>query len=492
MEGDFLLSPKTQIFSASTILREAEYLAGKLRCATGFPFVIDSQPAAPKEIPAIELIADADLHRLGKEGYQLAVEGESVKLRSSTAAGIFYGIQTLLQLLPPVLFDGRPRPEISWSLPRVRIEDSPRFGWRGAMLDCGRHFMPLEFIRKFVDLLALHKLNIFHWHLTEDQGWRIEIKKYPRLTEVGAWRRETVRGNLNHLPHGDGVPHGGFYSQEEIRALVTYAAARHITIVPEIEMPGHSQAAIAAYPELGCTSETLEVGTRWGVIENILTPSEQTISFMQDVLTEVIALFPSPFIHIGGDEAAKTQWEASSAIHARMTEVGAKDMHELQSYFIRRMDEFLTKQGRRLVGWDEILEGGLATGATVMSWRGVKGGIEAARAGHDVVMAPNTHTYFDYQPTQTPLEKVLAYEPIPDELNPDEARHILGVQGQIWTEHIPTPQRVEYMAFPRLCALAEVGWSSPNSRQVGSFNERLRGHLKRLDALGVNYQPLED
>lgn len=499
LEGDYSLSPAMQIYSAPAFLSEAEYLAGKLRRATGYSFPIAKQ-GAPKKIQAIELIENSDLQRLGSEGYQLAVEADTIKLKSSATAGIFYGIQTFMQLLPPALFDGRPRPEVAWTLPRLVIEDSPRFGWRGAMLDCGRHFMPVEFIRKFIDLLAHHKLNVFHWHLTEDQGWRIEIKKYPKLTEVGAWRRETVRGNLNHLPHGDGVPHGGFYSQEEIRALVTYAAERHITIVPEIEMPGHSQAAIAAYPELGCTADKLDVATRWGVIENILNPSEKTIAFMQDVLAEVLELFPSRFIHIGGDEATKTQWEASPAIRARMVEVGARDMQELQSYFIRRIDEYLTGQGRRLLGWDEILEGGLAPGATVMSWRGVKGGIEAARAGHDVVMAPNTHTYFDYLQSDDflaepltfagplPLEQVLSYEPIPVELTPDEARHILGVQGQLWTEFVPTPQHAEYMLFPRLCALAEVAWSSPDARKDGAFHERLRRHLKRLDLLSVKYR----
>jgi hexosaminidase len=504
LEGDYALTSSTQIFSTSAFLREAEYFAEKLRGATGFPFVIAAHPTAPKETPAIELILEPNLKRLGKEGYQLAVEGDTLKLKSSAATGIFYGIQTLLQLLPPALFEGRPRPELSWTLPRVLIEDSPRFGWRGAMLDCGRHFMPIEFLHKFIDLLALHKLNVFHWHLTEDQGWRIEIKKYPKLTEIGAWRRETTRGHLNANLGGDGVPHGGFYTQEQVRALVAYAAERHITIVPEIEMPGHAQAVIAAYPELGCTSEKLEVGTRWGIIEDILNPSEKTFAFLQDVLSEVIALFPGPFIHIGGDEAVKTQWENSPTIRARMAETGAHDAHELQSYFIRRIGEFLSHQGRRLIGWDEILEGGLAPGATVMSWRGVDGGIAAARAGHDVVMTPNTHTYYDhYQSDDTDaeplaiggllsLEKVCGYEPIPEGLSPDQARHILGVQGQLWTEYVPTPRHVEYMAFPRLCALAEVGWSTPDARQDGSFHKRLHRHLKRLDLLGVKYRPLDN
>jgi len=364
--------------------------------------------------------------------------------------------------------------------------------------------MPIEFLRKFIDLLALHKLNVFHWHLTEDQGWRIEIKKYPRLTEVGAWRRETERGQHSANLGGDGIPHGGFYTQEQIRALVSYAAERHITIVPEIEMPGHSQAAIASYPEIGCASQKLEVSTSmWASSENILNPSEKTFAFLENVLSEVIALFPSPFVHVGGDEAGKTPWENSPAIRARMAEVGARDVHEMQSYFIRRISHFLARQGRRLVGWDEILEGGLAPGATVMSWRGIEGGIEAARAGHDVVMAPNTHTYLDhYQSSDTageplafggliPLEKVLEYEPVPPELSPDQALHILGVQGQLWTEYMPTPRHVEYMAFPRLCALAEVGWSTSDARRDGSFHGRLRDHLKRLNLLDVKYRSLD-
>jgi hexosaminidase len=496
LEGDYLLSGATQIFSAPAFLQEAEYLAAKLRCATGFPFDIQAHPAAPKDASAIELILDPDLHRLGQEGYQLAVEADTLKLKSSAAGGIFYGIQTLLQLLPSAIFDGRPHPELTWTLPQVLIEDSPRFGWRGAMLDCGRHFMPVEFLRKFIDLLAFHKLNVFHWHLTEDQGWRIEIKKYPKLTEIGAWRRETVLGHHDAKLGGDGIPHGGFYTQEEIRALVAYAAGRHITIVPEIEMPGHSQAAIAAYPELGCTSAKLEVATRWGVIENILNPSERTFAFLEDVLSEVIGLFPGTFVHIGGDEAVKTQWEGSPAIRERMTEVGARDAHELQSYFIRRIGQFLARQGRRLIGWDEILEGGLAPGATVMSWRGMSGGIEAARSGHDVVMTPSSHTYFDgYLPDDAvgllSLERVLDFEPIPAELSADQSRHILGLQGQLWTEYMKTPQQVEYMAFPRLCALAEVGWSSPSVRRDGSFLGRLHRHLKRLDLLGVKYRSLD-
>jgi hexosaminidase len=388
-------------------------------------------------------------------------------------------------------------------VPAVLVEDSPRFRWRGMHLDVARHFMPREFVLRYIDLLALHRMNSFHWHLTEDQGWRIEIRKYPRLTEVGAWRTETLVGRMTSDPAArvyDGTRHGGSYTQEEIREVVEYARRRFINVVPEIEMPGHSQAAIAAYPELGNTGDTLPVWTHWGVTPNILNVEESTIRFMQDVLTEVLELFPGPFIHIGGDEAPKTQWEQSPRAQARMRELGLANEEELQSWFIRRMDAFLVERGRRLVGWDEILEGGLAPNATVMSWRGTSGGLAAARAGHDVVMAPTSHTYFDYYQSRDreseplaiggflPLDTVYAFEPIPAELEPRFHHHILGAQGQVWTEYMKTPSHVEYMAFPRVAALAEVVWTPKERRDVADFRERLATHLRRLDALGVNYR----
>jgi len=387
-------------------------------------------------------------------------------------------------------------------MPCLEIEDYPRFSWRGMHLDVGRHFMPKEFIKKYIDLIALHKMNTFHWHLTEDQGWRIEIKKYPRLTQIGAWRKETIAGHFSKKPMKfDGIAHGGFYSQDDIREIVEYAHRRYVTVVPEIEMPGHSQAAIVAYPELGNLSEKLPMRTYWGVDENILNADESTILFMQDILTEVLGLFDSEFIHIGGDEAPKKQWEQSTKAQARIKELGLKDEHELQSYFIKRMDTFLTSKGRRLIGWDEILEGGLAPGATVMSWRGEKGGITASKAGHDVVMATTDYTYFDYyqgdpkmEPLAIggylPLQKVYSYNPIPAGMSKEQAKHILGAQGQVWTEYISTPKKAEYMAFPRACALSEVLWTPMEKKDYNNFIDRLDIHLKRLDILDVNFRPL--
>lgn len=371
------------------------------------------------------------------------------------------------------------------------------------MLDCCRHFMPGHFVKKFIDLLAYHKMNVFHWHLTEDEGWRIEIKKYPKLTSVGAWRKETPYGHYEADMGGDGVPHGGFYTQEEIREIVAYASARHVTIVPEIEMPGHSQAAVAAYPELGCTDEKLEVGPKPFTCTNIFNPNEETILFLQDVLKEVMDLFPGPFVHVGGDEAAKSQWIKSASVQRRMREVGARSADELQSYFIQRMDAFLAGHGKRLVGWDEILQGGLAPGATVMSWQGTEGGVLAAQAGHDVVMTPHTETYLNFYQThevakeplaiggRLPLERVYCYEPIPKELSEEEGRHILGVQGQLWSEYLSSTDLVEYMAFPRLSALSEVAWSTPAARDLQSFLARLKTHVKRLDILQVRYRPVD-
>ncbi len=320
--------------------------------------------------------------------------------------------------------------------------------------------MPKEVVLKLIDLIALHKMNVLHLHLTEDQGWRIEIKRYPRLTSVGAWRKESMVGHYEENLF-DGIPYGGFYTQDDIREIVRYAADRFVNVVPEIEMPGHSEAAIAAYPELGNTSQPVEVRTRWGVSEDVYNVDDSTIQFLKNVLDEVLELFPSKLIHIGGDEAPKTQWHASAAAQEKMKQLGLKDEHELQGWFIRQIDAYLTAHGRRLVGWDEILEGGLAPGATVMSWRGEQGGLAAARAGHDVVMTPGESTYFDHYQSRDhkaegiaiggflPLEKVYAYEPVPKELSPEEAQHVLGSQGQLWTEYIPDPKRLEYM-MPRI------------------------------------------
>lgn len=510
-DGEIRLLPTSRIFATEEEVKsEAEFLAQQLRRATGFPFEIIDGLDTAKDDNDIALALAPDVSGLGSEGYRITTdEGQPLTISAGTTCGIGRGIQTLLQLLPAAIFDCGPRNKgFVWVMPRVMIEDSPRFQWRGAMLDCVRHFMPVEFVKKFINVMALHKLNTFHWHLTDDQGWRLEIKKYPKLTSVGSRRRETMLGHYDAKHYqsgasGDGIPHEGFYTQEEAREIVAYAAARHITVVPEIEMPGHNDAAIAAYPELGCTGEEIQVRTEWGISPHILNPKQSTIEFFKDILREVLAIFPSEFIHIGGDEALKCEWDGSPEVIARMSEVGAKDSHELQSWFIRCMDRFLTEQGRRLVGWDEILEGGLAPGAAVMSWRGVEGGIAAAKQGHDAVISSYGHTYLDYyqaaDQTGEPLaicgcltlEMVYGFEPIPDELTPDEAKHIIGVQGQVWTEYMQTPTKVEYMAFPRLAALAEVAWSSASSRNYSSFRAHLSRHLQRLNILGVSYRPLD-
>jgi hexosaminidase len=493
LEGQFILLENASISANANALGKAEQLANFLRPTTGF-----SLPVVEGTGGTIHLELNQKIE--GTEAYELSISSSSVNLKASSEAGLFYAIQSLKQLFPTSIFS-ESRVENSWTIPCITIQDSPRFAWRGAHLDVSRHFMPLAFVKKFIDLMALHKLNIFHWHLTDDQGWRLESKKYPLLTEVGAWRKQTMIGHgMQENPDFDGVPHGGFYTQVEASEIVAYAQQRHITVMPEIELPGHAQAALAAYPEFGNTSEKLEVWDAWGVNENVFNPLEPTILFLQEILEEVISIFPSTYIHVGGDECPKTQWEQSAAAQNRMQELEIPDEHALQSYFIGRMDKFLTTKGRRLVGWDEILEGGLTENATVMSWRGEEGGISAAKAGHDVVMTPGSHTYFDhYQSEQTELEplaiggftsleKVYGYEPIPPQLTELEARHVLGSQAQHWTEYMPNPSHVEYMAFPRLCAFSEVVWSDKTSRNYQDFLKRLTPHLERLELLKVNYR----
>ncbi len=501
-QGSFTLTPDTIIQADRASVDLGRRLAAYLEPATGFQWRVQTTPGGTSK--RIALAIDPRLERLGDEGYTLDVEPHRVVLRAAQPAGLFYGIQTIRQLLPPEVFREAKVSGIEWTLPAVRIEDKPRFGWRGMHLDVGRHFMPKEFVKKYIDLLALHKMNVFHWHLTEDQGWRIEIKKYPRLTEVGAWRKQTIVGHQPDNNPGDakfdGIRHGGYYSQDDVREIVAYAKDRFVTVVPEIEMPGHAVAAIASYPELGVDGTPTEVATYWGVFDNIFNPTDATIRFMQDVLTEVLDLFPSRFIHIGGDEADKARWKANAAVQARIKQLGLKDEEELQSWFVRQMDTFLTSKGRRLVGWDEILQGGLAPGATVMSWRGGEGGTAAARQGQDVVMAPTTYAYFDYYPAKPteqeplaiggylPLDKVYSFDPVPADLEPKYASHVLGGQGQVWTEYLPTPKAVEYMAYPRTCALAEAVWTPPAEKDFADFVMRLDVHAKRLRILDVNYR----
>ena len=508
-EGRFRITARTVIWTDPASTSIGHQLARYLEPSTGLTLRVQTGQSAPAR--SIALRRDATLKRLGAEGYLLDIRLGGVVARAPELAGLFYAVQTIRQLLPPEIFRDAPLRQTEggsdtvWALPALTIEDYPRFKWRGAHLDVARHFMPKEFVKKYIDLLALHKLNTFHWHLTEDQGWRIEIKQYPKLTEVGAWRRETLVGR-DRTPgkaQFDGRRHGGFYTQDDAREIVAYARTRFINVVPEIEMPGHAVAAIAAYPELGLGGEPLEVAKQWGIFSDILNVEPSTVRFMQNVLQEVLSIFPSPYIHIGGDEADKAKWKTNARIQERIKELNLANEDQLQSWFIRQMDSFLIGKKRRLVGWDEILEGGLADNAVVMSWRGTKGGIEAARSGHDVIMSPTTHTYLDYaqspdqdreplgQRTILLLETVYSFEPIPAELESQFAKHVLGAQVQLWTEYMPTPKHVEYMAFPRLTALAEVVWTPKDRKDYNSYLDRLRQHLQRLVALDVNFRPLD-
>ena len=426
------------------------------------------------------------------------ISESKIDIQAGSPRAAFYAFQTLRQLLPTD-FDKLNSGEAMWQIPCVRIEDQPRFEYRGMHLDVGRHYFSVEFVKKYIDILAMFKMNRFHWHLTEDQGWRIEIKKYPKLTTVSAFRKESIIGHLSDKPlKTDGKEYGGFYTQEEVREIVRHAQSRFITIIPEIEMPGHSQAVLAAYPELACTPGPFEVATTWGVKEDVFCPKEETFEFLEDVLTEVMELFPSQYIHIGGDECRKKRWEESAFCQDLIKREGLKDEHELQSWFIRRIEKFLNRNGRKLIGWDEILEGGLAPDATVMSWRGIQGGIESAKQGHDVIMTPTSHCYLDYYQSRNPdeplsiggflpLEKVYSFDPVPQELTEKEARHILGVQGNVWTEYIKTPRHCEYMAFPRGIAIAEVGWTEFEQKNYEDFAERLANLLPRLENLNVNF-----
>jgi hexosaminidase len=500
--GTFTLTARTVVHADPAFAGVARRFARDVANPTGFDLTVVRRATAGSAAGGgIALVRSATL---GPEAYTLDVSPAGVVIRASDPAGAFYGLETLKQLLPAAIYRDAPLANTMWRAAAVHVEDAPRFAWRGSHLDVARHFESKEFVKKYINLLARHKMNRFHWHLTEDQGWRIEIKKYPLLTELGSCREQTLVGPYitNPKPSNfDGKRHCGFYTQDDVREVVAYAAERMITVVPEIEMPGHAQAAIHAYPRLSSRPDSspgvLQV---WGVSDFILNPTDSTVAFMQDVLTEVLALFPGPYIHIGGDEAGKAQWKANPQIQARIKALGLKDEHEMQSWFIRQMDTFLAARGRRMIGWDEILEGGLAENATVMSWRGMDGGIAAAKANHDVVMAPGSHTYFDHYQSRdktkeplaiggfTPIDSVYAFEPVPPQLTPDEAKHVLGAQAQLWAEYMPNAKHVEYMAYPRMVALSEVLWSAKARRDYADFTGRLPTHLARLDALDVNYR----
>lgn len=500
-EGSFVITQATPVIAEGDASAESAKLVEALAPAMGF--ALTRAHAAPQEKSAIHLRLDSALKgRLGQEGYELDVTTASIEIRAADGAGLFYGVQTLRQLLPPAVFSDKKVDGVAWTVPCVRITDYPRFGWRGLLIDPARHFIPVRDVEQFIDAMALHKFNRLQIHFTDDQGWRIEIKKYPRLVEIGSKMDFTAIARSPESRGADGRSFGGFYTQEEIRRLVRYAADRYVTIVPEIEMPAHTGAAIVSYPQIGLYPEKLGAlasEQRWTANEQVLAPRPQTAAFMKDVLAEVIDLFPSRQIHIGGDEANIDHWRRCPEMQTLMANLNVKNVEELHSWFIRQMDTFLTSRGRQLVGWDEILQGGLAEGAVVMSWRGVEGGITAARAGHDVVMAPTSHTYFDYyqgppeiEPKaiggDVPLAKVYAFEPIPAGLDAEQAQHVLGGQGQLWGEFISTAGHRQYMTYPRASALAEVLWSQPQDRNYERFLTRLAEHVKRLKALGVNYR----
>ncbi|QOV46939.1 beta-N-acetylhexosaminidase [Streptomyces chromofuscus] len=506
--GSFELGPLTRLAAHDGTERTERWLRATLGAATGLPL----PPAQGPGEDVIGLSVDpAVTGELGPEGYRLTVARTGVHLMGGGPAGLFWGAQTLRQLLGPDAFRRAPLPGRTWRLPLTRVEDAPRFRWRGLMLDVARHFMPKEGVLRYLDLMAAHKLNVFHFHLTDDQGWRLEIERFPRLTEIGSWRARTKFGH-RASPLWEEKPHGGYYTHDDIREIVAYAAERHITVVPEIDVPGHSQAAVAAYPELGNTDvvnasmagdTALSVWDNWGISPNVLAPTDNTLRFYEGVFEEVLDLFPSEFIHVGGDECPKEQWRQSPTAQARIRELGLADEDELQAWFIGHFDTWLAARGRRLIGWDEILEGGLAAGAAVSSWRGYAGGIAAARAGHDVVMCPEQQVYLDHRQADgadepvpigyvRTLEDVYRFEPVPPQLDGEQARRVLGTQANLWTEVMEDQARVDYQAFPRLAALAEVAWSAlpaPDARDFAGFERRMTTHYRRLDALGVAYRP---
>ncbi|MCE7961482.1 MAG: beta-N-acetylhexosaminidase [Acidobacteria bacterium ACB1] len=487
-EGSFTLTADTHIVAKDKAARAlAEMLNAQIEGRYGFVLKVVKKQKNGNAITFGEASQGPD------GSYSLKVEPSGVAIDGS-ASGRFYALQSLLQLLP-LKADGNPQ------IAAVTINDAPRFGYRGMHLDVSRHFMPIDFVKKYIDLMSQYKFNTFHWHLTDDQGWRIEITKYPKLTEIGSKRPETMVAR-NFSPYvGDGIPVEGFYTQDQIRDVVAYAKARYITVIPEIELPGHASAALAAYPELGCKADyKYKVQTTWGIFKEVFCPTDVTFKFLEDVIDETIKLFPdSPYVHIGGDEVLKDHWKESPFVQELMKRENLKNEHEVQSYFVRRIEKFVNSKGKKIIGWDEILEGGVAPNATIMSWRGEKGGIEAANAHHDVIMTPNTYVYFDYgqgdpayEPLNIggyiPLQKVYGWDPVPKELAPDEVKYILGGQANIWTEYLKKPENVEYMAFPRLLALSEVLWTQPANKNYADFKRRLASNLARLDEQNVNYR----
>lgn len=495
--GVFTINENTEIIiqtSKEDYHRIIKFLHERLNTVAGFSLTISKK----KSPVGTNSIFFREVAGFAPEAYRLIIDKKSVIVESSYANGAFYALQTIFQLLPAEIYSNRKQGQIKWTLPCVEINDTPRFSYRGMHLDVCSHFFPVEYIKRYLDLMAMHKQNVFHWHLTEDQGWRIEIKKYPELTNKGSIRKETVIGTLASKVY-DGTPYGGYYTQEEIRDVVRYAADRFITVIPEIEMPGHALAAISCFPHLSCGLEgKYEVATRWGVFKQVYCPKEETFQFLEDVLTEVMDLFPSKLIHIGGDECPKDSWRKCPNCQNLITTLGLEDEFALQSYFIQRIEKFLNSKGRQIIGWDEILQGGLAPNATVMSWLGEEGGIKSAQQQHNAIMCPHQKYYLDYYQFNpeaeqlcmghlVPLREVYDYNPVPDVLNAEEQKYIQGVQGCVWTEYMKNPERVEYMAFPRVLAISETGWTPAPNKNWDSFTQRLETHFKRLDQLNVNY-----
>lgn len=494
-QASFLLKSGVTVYYPAgneKMQRNAEFLASYVKAQTGIELQVQAGEGGKGGI-----VLQLGLANDNPEAYQLKVDANQVVISSPSEAGVFYGIQTLRKAVD--VAEGS-----NVELPAVEIKDQPRFGYRGMMLDVGRHFFSMDEIKTYIDMMALHNINRFHWHLSEDQGWRIEIKKYPKLTEIGSMRKETVIGH--NSGKYDGKPYGGFYTQEQAKEIVAYAAERYITVIPEIDLPGHMQAALAAYPELGCTGGPYEVWTQWGVSDNVLCAgNDQTIQFIKDVLAEIVEIFPSEYIHVGGDECPKVKWSTCPKCQARIKALGLKSDNKhtkeerLQSYVIHEAEEFLNSKGRKMIGWDETLEGGLAPNATVMSWRGEAGGIEAAKQHHDVVMTPNTYLYFDYyqsKDTETepmaiggylPIERVYSYEPMPKSLSPEEQKYIVGVQANLWTEYIPDFKQVQYMVLPRMAALSESQWCAPEKKNYEAFLQRVSRLVNIYAKNGWNY-----
>ena len=489
--GKFILTSKTGILTDAANQLNAEYLRELLAVSTGFALHVRPGDQVGKNMILLHL--DSELEILGREGYRLEIQPESIVIEGLDTTGVFYGIQTLRQLLPEEIEDRCLVNGIDWRVPCALIEDKPRFAWRGFMLDEARHFQGKKTVLKTLDLMALHKLNIFHWHLTDDQGWRIEIKKYPELTKVGSHRAGTATTMLGK--RNDGIPHNGFYNQDEIREIVAYAADRKITVIPEVEMPGHSMAALASYPQLSCTGGPFKVSTKFGIFPDIYCAGKEAVfTFLREVLDEILDLFPSPYIHIGGDEAPKTRWKKCPDCQQRIRKEGLKDPRALQVYFTNRIAAYLASKGRQAIGWNEILQDGLVNGAVVQFWaRGFPRVLKAVRSDkRAVVMSSYLNAYLDHSYSLLPLSRAYRYNPVPSGLEFSDIGCILGLEFPLWTEWVPNRDRLDYQIFPRLTAMAETGWTPKNMKNFRYFKRRLKKFLLRLDRLGVHYAPLDE